>query len=352
MSSPPYGSPNPYGPGTEPPAPARARRRTGAWVAAGTVSLVLLGLVALVGVRAMQEPEMAGAPSRGTASTPASGPAASSARSPRPSATRPSSAPAAPKPKVKVKAPAPAAPRSTGLRDNSLYAVDLAAGAGRCDLRVRPAKPPLPNSRLGPYLRTVVDCLVGVFREPLKQVGIPLSTPKVKTFKKSISTPCGKLDREGSPAYYCPVSQTIYWPTRSDDGREAYTFARLGYVGLTAHEFGHHLQTVSGIAEDYLERYDDAGRRERYLLSRRLELQAQCFEGLFLRHAERAVRLTRRDREELAEWHSFTGDEDPPSSRRPDHGSSRAQIFWLRRGLAGADFGRCNTWSAPKRLVR
>ena len=51
-------------------------------------------------------------------------------------------------------------------------------------------------------------------------------------------------------------------------------------------------------------------------------------------------------------WHSYTGDEDPPSSRRPDHGSSAAQIRWLERGLDSQDFGRCNTWVARKSAVR
>ena len=101
----------------------------------------------------------------------------------------------------------------------------------------------------------------------------------------------------------------------ADDGREAYTFARLGYVALTAHEFGHHLQLTTGMVNEYGKSYAEASKTNRYLLSRRLELQAQCFEGVFLQTVSRSIRLNAVDRDELRMWHSYTGDEDPPSSR-------------------------------------
>ena len=59
---------------------------------------------------------------------------------------------------------------------------------------------------------------------------------------------------EGAPAYYCSITRTIYWPATGDDGSEAYTFARLGYVGLVAHEFGHHMQAASGMLSEYAQR--------------------------------------------------------------------------------------------------
>ena len=93
-------------------------------------------------------------------------------------------------------------------------------------------------------------------------------------------------------------------------------------------------------------------RGQRYLLSRRLELQAQCFEGVFLATTARSLRLSSNDRYQLRVWHTYTGDEDPPAGRKPDHGSSAAQIRWLNRGLDSADFGRCNTWTASKKSVK
>lgn len=236
-----------------------------------------------------------------------------------------------------------------GLASNSIYAIDL-SGSGTCHARVRRPKPPLRNSALAPYLRTVVRCLVDAFKGPLAKQGFTLTTPTVKTYSGSIKTPCGRLGSNSNPSFYC--SGTIYWPVSSDDGREAYTFARLGYVGLTAHEFGHHLQQTTGMFYDYGTRYAAASRKGKLALSRRLELQAQCFEGVFLSHDKSALHFSSRDRREIRTWHSYTGDEDPPASRQPDHGTSREQVAWLNKGLAGADFGRCNTWSASPQSVK
>ncbi|MFP5283238.1 MAG: neutral zinc metallopeptidase [Actinomycetes bacterium] len=356
MSSPPPGFDPPVPGGSGPSRPPRRSGSLAVLVLAGTAAVLVLALAAVIAVRVLQQADLAAPPPGAAASS--SRPARSAladpdaSGSPSPAATprRPDTLPTAPRPGTSA-APQRPMPK-TGLTDNSLYAVDLASGAGRCDVQVRRPKPPLKNSRLEPYLRTVVDCLVRVFRGPLADAGFRLSTPQVKTYARSIETPCGRLGSKGPPAFYCPLTRTIYWPVRSDDGQEAYTFARLGYIALAAHEFGHHLQAVTGIALGYGSRYTRAGEQERYRLSRRLELQAQCFEGVFLRHTDRVLGLSGEDRHEFEVWHSFTGDEDPPDDRNPDHGSSRAQLYWLERGLDGADFGRCDTWSAPRSRVR
>jgi predicted metalloprotease len=223
----------------------------------------------------------------------------------------------------------------------------------RCRAKVRSPQQPLKNSDLAPYLRTVVKCLVTAFAKPLASQGFTLTTPKIKTYGKRISTPCGKYGQDVAPAYYCSATQTIYWPQTSDDGREAYTIARLGYVGLVAHEFGHHLQATTGMLNEYSQKYYGTKKKStRYQLSRRLELQAQCFEGVFLAVVAKSIKLSARDRAQIRAWHSYTGDEDPPSDRLPDHGTSSAQLRWLNRGIDSADFGRCNTWKVASKSVK
>jgi uncharacterized protein len=243
--------------------------------------------------------------------------------------------------------------RNKSLARNSIYAVDLGDTQVSCKVKVRSPKPPLKDANLSLYGEKLVRCLVKAFAKPLAARGIELTTPKVKAYRKTIKTPCGRFNQRGAPAYYCSTTRTIYWPVTGDDGPEAYTYARLGYVGLVAHEFGHHLQSASGMLSEYgLRAYRTKSRSERYLLSRRLELQAQCFEGIFLAAAARSLGLSSNDRYQLRIWHTYTGDEDPPTGRKPDHGTSAAQIRWLNRGLDSADFGRCNTWKAKKKSVK
>ena len=313
-------------------------------------------LVATVGVvNWLSPPSSPAATGHGPGATarPASTPTSATPASPATSATaavptQPSPRPE-PRPSSTPSKPAEPDPPRMGLKSNSLYDIDL-SGSGSCKAKVRRPDPPLKNSALAPYLRTIVSCLMDTFRTPLAQKGFTLKTPKVKTYKGSIKTPCGRVGSSSNPAFYC--SNTIYWPVSSDDGREAYTLARLGYVGLAAHEFGHHLQSTTGMLYSYGVSYSGSSRSARLTLSRRLELQAQCFEGVFLAHNRRALDVSSRDRREIRAWHSFTGDEDPPSSRQPDHGTSKAQFAWLDKGLDGADFGRCNTWSASKKSVK
>jgi hypothetical protein len=306
---------------------------------------LVIGLVALAGCRITSDGEIpvlqplsadrtegngaaaASPPAVSTPSEPASTPGSSTGRNPR----RP----------------------NRSLARNSIYAVDLGGTTVSCNVKVRSPKPPLNDDNLASYGKKLVRCLVKAFAKPLAAHGIELTTPKVKAYRKTIKTPCGRFRQRVAPAYYCSATRTIYWPVTGDDSTEAFTFARLGYVGLVAHEFGHHLQASSGMLGEYGQRaYRTDSRSERYLLSRRLELQAQCFEGVFLAVAARSIGLTSNDRYQLRAWHAYTGDEDPPTSRKPDHGTSAAQIRWLNRGLNSADFGRCNTWKAGKKSVK
>lgn len=332
-------------------------------VLAVVVALVLAALVAtavIVANRAMQlvaEGALGNGPLPPPASTPTppastqSSPASASETSAPVPVPPAATATTAPTPSTtSTSAPPPGPDRS--LQGNALYSVDLGRATVRCELEVRRPKPPLANKKLAPYLREVVSCLTKAFAKPLAAKGFVLREPKVTTYHRSVKTPCGTFGQKGSPAYYCSSTQTIYWPDTVDDGNEAYTFARLGYVGLAAHEFGHHVQASTGMLDDYAQQYAKASKSGRYALSRRLELQAQCFEGVFLAVARTTLGLRGYDRTELRAWHDYTGDEDPPKSRKPDHGSSKAQYRWLERGWKSGDFGRCNTWKADSSDVR
>ena len=344
---PPNGPPPGYGWSAPPPPPPRPPRQRGLIILlVVAIVVVLIGAVGIsVGVVSALR-ERTGTDPFPTA-TPSRGPTASR---PKPSPT-PTPQPTKPPPTPKATKPAPKGPQ-TGLIKNSLYGLELDRGEAECSIRVRRPKPALKNSKLKPYLEDLVDCMVKVYRKPFAKLGFELSTPKVKPYSGTVEAPCGDLDQDGSPAYYCSADETIYWPVTSDDGREAYTFARLGYVGLLAHEFGHHLQAETGMFEEYSYTWAEASDKKQLELSRRLELQAQCFEGVFLSYAEDAIELSNYDLSEIREWHSYTGDEDPPSSRKPDHGTSSAQYRWLERGYESTDFGRCNTWKASTKSVK
>ena len=352
------------------PTPDDPRPRRWPVVVGLVTAVTLTGAVAtavVLGTRVADEAGPGATPVASSPSRPHPAPGRAPESTPSPTATpgptSPTSVPASvPAPEAPTAAPRGPQPTSSevpttppgpdrSLKTNSVYALDLGAAAVSCDLEVRRPKPPLADKKLEGYLTRVVGCLTTAFTEPLATRGFTLARPKVETYHKRVESPCGTFGQDGSPAYYCSRTRTIYWPDTVDDGREAYTFARLGYVGLVAHEFGHHLQATTGMLGAYAEDYQSASKKERYALSRRLELQAQCFEGVFLHVARKQLDVSREDRAELKTWHSYTGDEDPPDDRKPDHGTSRAQFRWLERGLDSGDLADCNTWTASAKSV-
>ncbi len=252
MSNAPWGPPQPPGPGPGLP-PARSGTASLIVVLCVGLSIVLVctvGLVRWLGQSADRGATSSGA-TRSSQPTTTSTPTQSATAAP-PAQQPTSSSSARPAPSRSASTPAQSRTPDLSLKKNTVYSIDL-SGRGLCQAKIRRPKPPLKNSALAPYLRTVVTCLVNAFRAPLAAKGFALTTPKIKTFKKSVKTPCGTLGSRTNPAFYC--AGTIYWPVTSDDAREAYTFARLGYVGLLAHEFGHHLQATTGILYAYGSRY-------------------------------------------------------------------------------------------------
>lgn len=237
-----------------------------------------------------------------------------------------------------------------GLSDNRIYNVNLKGGAGSC---ATVKEPTLSDKALLKYLKQQVKCMTKELRPALAKYDVNLMEPRVKGYRKKVETACGTIRNSPAPAFYCGGDQTIYWDVRSDDGNQAYALARLGYVGLLAHEFGHHLQYSSSILGSAAEReYTTTKEKDLMRISRRVELQAQCFEGVYLSFMSDAIEFSDWDRRQILEWHSYTGDEDPPADRKPDHGTSQAQYDWLVWGLEGGNFADCNTWAAPTKEVK
>ena len=85
------------------------------------------------------------------------------------------------------------------LAKNSIYAVDLGDTQVSCKVKVRSPKPPLKDSNLASYGKRLVGCLVKAFAEPLAAYGINLTTPKIKAYRNTIKTPCGRFGQNGCP---------------------------------------------------------------------------------------------------------------------------------------------------------
>ncbi len=180
--------------------------------------------------------------------------------------------------------------------------------------------------------------------------GEPFSPPKLVFYAQSGQSGCGAAQSAKGP-YYCPSDNGIYIDT--DFYREMEQ--KLGAGGdfarayVIAHEYGHHIQTITGIAAQIRsaqERNPQAANR----LQVRMELQADCYAGVWA--AKNADRIEPGDMEEgLNAAHSI-GDDTlmKNAGRRPveaafTHGTSEQRMTWLRRGLESASEDACDTFA-------
>lgn len=243
----------------------------------------------------------------------------------------------------------PPAPGGAGMTadDSRLYNVMFGANTGHCaGLDVR--SPAIPDDELVGYLQQISDCLVDLNARQLASEQITLTRPKVAGFLVQAQTACGVHSRY---AFYCPEDQTIYVDLRSDEGPIFYGNARYGYLTLISHEFGHHLQFVGGVTRDYADRLERADAREREELSRRFELQATCFSGVYYGANWRSLGGNQSTYDEIVGYFDTHNDD---LTGEGTHGSAAAMRHWFAAGFNHEwnAYQRCNTWTAAPETVR
>jgi uncharacterized protein len=170
-------------------------------------------------------------------------------------------------------------------------------------------------------------------------------------FRDRVNTGCGGAQSATGP-FYCPADQKVY----IDLGFYDELRRRFGAPGdfaqayVLAHEIGHHVQNVLGTERKMrqLQQQNPGARNE---LSVRLELQADCYAGIWGKHAQDAGRLDAGDVEEALSAASAVGDdrisEMTGSSIRPEsftHGSAAQRMTWFRRGFDTGRMESCDTF--------
>ena len=125
----------------------------------------------------------------------------------------------------------------------------------------------------------------------------------------------------------------------------------LGYV--LAHEVGHHVQTLLGISSEVQRRQQSVSKKEANRIQVRMELQADCFAGVWGHYMQKEGILEAGDLQEALNTAAAIGDDrlQRQAGGRvvPDsftHGTSEQRLFWFRRGFETGIPGKCDTWNA------
>jgi predicted metalloprotease len=196
------------------------------------------------------------------------------------------------------------------------------------------------EARLRAYYLPLRDCLDTAWHTALDSAGMPWSSPSVNLSDHPGAAFCGDFEDTDFTAAYCHDSETIFVPvgrlTKVDRGGSAV------HLGVFAHEYGHHVQASVGILEAAFQREDRVGpdSPQGQELSRRVELQVDCFAGLFLAAAAGRGDISRRLADSAV--NSFR-----LGALAKTHGPGSRQHTWARRGYEGKTTAACNTWAAP-----
>lgn len=200
------------------------------------------------------------------------------------------------------------------------------------------------------FLGTLSDCLDTVWGRQFTKAGLAgFAAPRRVFWDVPGGSPCGSYPAPGAAAFYCPANDTLYVGLAdvvAASGGEPLSHYAV-YARIVAHEYGHHVQEDAGILE-YGHRLMAAGTlAARDGVSRRIELQAQCFAGAFLSAERGTLPMTAEQyRAVLADARARGEDAVPPDRR--DHGSGRHYAGWIARGYTGRALSSCDTWIAAR----
>ena len=198
-------------------------------------------------------------------------------------------------------------------------------------------------------LANTEDVWQGIFRRGGEQY----RAPKLVLFTGRVQSPCGTSTAAVGP-FYCPGDQKVYidlsfYRELKSRFRAPGDFAQAYVI---AHEVGHHVQNLAGIMDKVNSMQRKAGERESNDLSVRLELQADCYAGVWAQSAQKKGDLEAGDIEEALNAATAIGDDRLQKEGQgyvvPDsftHGTSAQRQRWFRRGLETGDIKQCDSFN-------
>ncbi|MEU1985152.1 neutral zinc metallopeptidase [Nocardia sp. NPDC019395] len=200
------------------------------------------------------------------------------------------------------------------------------------------------------FFASAAKCLEAAWQPVLEAAGLPFEPPNVHVSATTdgITTPCTGSTSDFA-AFYCPADRTVYMPI-SQLQTDYYEDNWVVYLSVFAHEYGHHIQNLSGILLAANHERIDAGAQspDGLELSRRVELQANCFDGMFLVSSSDGGALTE---EQMTQARTDADNRGDQSGDMRDHGTPANGGRWFGLGVEHNQAVQCNTFTAPDDAV-
>jgi uncharacterized protein len=205
------------------------------------------------------------------------------------------------------------------------------------------------------FVSVVLADTEDVWSQLFNSMGRTYDDPKLVLYTDRVSSPCGLTSAASGP-FYCPEDQKAYldlsfFQELKDRFNAPGEFAEAYVI---AHEIGHHVQNELGILQRARAERARSDERRSNAISVQLELQADCFAGVWAYHADRTKHIIEQgDVEAALNAASAVGDDRLQRQAHgavvPDaftHGSSAQRVRWFKRGLESGSLKQCDTFSA------
>ncbi|MDK2013431.1 MULTISPECIES: KPN_02809 family neutral zinc metallopeptidase [unclassified Deinococcus] len=187
-----------------------------------------------------------------------------------------------------------------------------------------------------------------------QQAGRTYNDPRLVRYVRGTSTSCGQANSAVGP-FYCPADNTIYIDTSffTQMDRQLGGGGDFAYAYVIAHEVGHHIQNELGIADQVNRRQRSARTEaEANSYSVRLELQADCFAGVWGNKTQQEAKITQADVQEAVATAEAIGDDNLQRQGQgyvaPDsftHGSAAQRVQWFMTGFRSGNPNSCDTFN-------
>ena len=203
------------------------------------------------------------------------------------------------------------------------------------------------------FISTVLGDTEKVWGTLFKAHGAKYQEPKMVLYRGSTTSGCGHASAQMGP-FYCPADQKVYIDLGFFDelSKKHNASGDFAQAYVLAHEIGHHIQNMEGTLTKVQKMKQQArGDKGANQLQVRVELQADCYAGVWAHHAHKRFNILEQgDVEEALRAASAIGDDALQKQAQgyvvPDsftHGSSEQRVTWFRKGIKSGDIKSCDT---------